>query len=85
MLTFSPHAGGLAESQTLAISATAKRMKAEGIDVAPFSAGEPDFDTPVAIQEAAHQAIRDGCTRYGPAAGIAPLREAVAGHLAGLG
>jgi aspartate/methionine/tyrosine aminotransferase len=85
MLTFSPHAGGLAESQTLAISATAKRMKAEGINVAPFSAGEPDFDTPAPIQEAAHQAIRDGCTRYGPAAGIAPLREAVARHLSGLG
>ncbi len=78
MPDFSRHAGALAESQTLAISATAKRMQAEGIDVAPFAAGEPDFDTPDFVKEAGIQAIRDGRTKYGPAAGMAALREAVA-------
>lgn len=85
MLEFSPHAGGLAESQTLAISAAAKRMRAEGIDVAPFAAGEPDFDTPDFIKEAGIQAIRDGRTKYGPAAGLADLREAVAARMASTG
>ncbi len=85
MLEFSPAAGGLAESQTLAITATAKRMKAEGIDVAPFAAGEPDFDTPEVAKNAAIAAIHAGKTKYGPAAGIAALREAVAARLAATG
>ncbi len=85
MLEFSRYAGGLAESQTLAISATAKRMRAQGIDVAPFAAGEPDFDTPDSIKEAGIQAIRDGRTKYGPAAGLPELRAAVATCLAGAG
>lgn len=78
MLAFSPHAGALPASETLAITAKANRMKAEGIDVAPFAAGEPDFETPDHIKEAGIRAIREGRTRYAPAAGIAPLREAVA-------
>ncbi len=77
-LPFSQYAGSLPESQTLAITARAKKMKAEGIDVAPFAAGEPDFDTPDHVKEAGLQAIRDGRTKYAPAAGIPPLREAVA-------
>jgi aspartate aminotransferase len=85
MMEFSPYAGGLAESQTLAITAAAKRMRAEGIDVAPFAAGEPDFDTPDYVKEAGIQAIRDGRTKYGPAAGLADLREAVAAKVAGMG
>ena len=85
MLEFSPAAGGLAESQTLAITAAAKRMRAEGVDVAPFAAGEPDFDTPDVAKEAAIEAIRAGKTKYGPAAGIGALREAVAARLASTG
>jgi len=85
MMQFSPFAGGLAESQTLAITATAKRMRAEGIDVAPFAAGEPDFDTPAYVKEAGIKAIRDGRTKYGPAAGLADLREAVATNLVATG
>ncbi len=85
MLEFSPTAGALAESATLAITAQAKQLRASGIDVAPFAAGEPDFDTPAAIKEAGIQAIRDGCTKYAPAAGIADLREAVAANFAGQG
>jgi aspartate aminotransferase len=85
MLEFSPHAGGLAESQTLAIAATAKRMRADGIDVAPFAAGEPDFDTPAYVKEAAIEAVRAGRTKYGPAAGIPGLREVVAARMAAAG
>ncbi|MHC5012659.1 MAG: pyridoxal phosphate-dependent aminotransferase [Planctomycetota bacterium] len=78
MPSFSHHAGALAESETLAITAKAKQMRANGVEVAPFAAGEPDFDTPEHIKEAGIAAIRDGRTKYAPAAGIAPLREAVA-------
>jgi aspartate aminotransferase len=53
----------------LAISAKAKAMKAEGIDVCSFSAGEPDFDTPEHIKAAAKKALDEGKTRYGAAAG----------------
>ena len=68
-------------SMTLAISAQAKAMMAEGIKVCSFSAGEPDFDTPHHIKEAAKQALDDGKTRYGPAAGEPALREAIAHKL----
>jgi aspartate aminotransferase len=68
-------------SMTLAISAKAKAMKADGIDVCSFSAGEPDFDTPDHIKEAAKKALDDGKTRYGPAAGEPALRTAIAQKL----
>lgn len=64
-------------SSTLAITAKAKKMKAEGIDVVGFGAGEPDFNTPENICEAAKKAIDDGFTKYTPAAGTQELREAV--------
>ena len=68
-------------SLTLAISAKAKAMKADGIDVCSFSAGEPDFDTPEHIKIAAKQALDQGKTRYGPAAGEPALRAAIAHKL----
>lgn len=68
-------------SITLAISAKAKAMKADGIDVCSFSAGEPDFDTPQHICDAAKKALDEGKTRYGPAAGEPKLREAIAKQL----
>ena len=68
-------------SLTLAISAKAKAMKAEGIDVCSFSAGEPDFDTPAHIKAAAQKALDEGKTKYGPAAGEPKLREAIAHKL----
>jgi aspartate aminotransferase len=68
-------------SLTLAISAKAKAMQAEGIDVLSFSAGEPDFVTPEHIVNAAKQALDQGKTRYGPAAGEPLLREAIAAKL----
>jgi len=67
----------LAPSPTLAIQAKAKAMRAQGIDVISFGAGEPDFDTPERIKEAAIRAIRKGHTKYTDASGIVELREAV--------
>lgn len=66
---------------TLAISAKAKAMKKDGLDVCSFSAGEPDFDTPAHICAAAKKAIDEGKTRYGPAAGEPALRDAIARKL----
>ncbi len=68
-------------SMTLAISAKAKAMQAEGIDVCSFSAGEPDFETPQHIKEAAKKALDEGKTRYGPVAGEPALRTAIAQKL----
>lgn len=68
-------------SITLAISAKAKAMKAEGIDVCSFSAGEPDFPTPKHICEAAKTALDEGKTRYGAAVGELKLRQAIANKL----
>jgi len=68
-------------SLTLAIAAKAKALKAEGIDVCSFSAGEPDFDTPAHIKAAAVKALDEGKTKYGAAAGEPKLREAIARKL----
>ncbi len=64
-------------SPTLAVSAKAKAMKARGIDVIGFGAGEPDFDTPDHIKQAAIKAIESGFTKYTPAGGIPELKQAV--------
>ena len=68
----------LTPSQTLAVSAKAKQLRAEGKDVIGLGAGEPDFDTPEHIKAAAVQALADGFTRYTPSGGIPELREAIA-------
>jgi aspartate aminotransferase len=68
-------------SLTLAIDAKAKAMKRDGIDICSFSAGEPDFDTPEPIKQAAIDALKQGKTRYGPAAGEPKLRDAIAAKL----
>ena len=73
--------GKVTPSLTLAISAKAKAMKADGIDVCSFSAGEPDFDTPEHIKAAAQKALDIGHTKYGPALGEPKLREAIAHKL----
>ena len=64
-------------SATLAMAAIAKQMKAEGIDVVDFGLGEPDFETPTHIKDAAIAAIREGFTRYTAAAGIDELKQAI--------
>ena len=76
-MELSERIGRIKPSPTLAVSARAKAMKAQGIDVVSFGAGEPDFDTPDNIKEAAMQAIREGFTKYTPASGIDTLKEAV--------
>jgi len=71
-------AAALSPSLTLAIDAKAKQMKAQGMDVVGFGAGEPDFDTPEHIKQAAAKALADGFTKYTPSSGIPELREAIA-------
>lgn len=71
----------IAPSVTLTITQKAKAMKAKGIDVINFAAGEPDFDTPLYIKEAAKQAIDKGKTKYTPSVGTLELRKAIASEL----
>lgn len=73
----SEKAKSISPSSTLAIDAKFKQMKADGVDVVGFGAGEPDFDTPEYIKEAAIAAIREGKTKYTPAAGTVELRKAI--------
>ena len=73
----SKRASQINPSLTLAISAKAKEMKTSGIDVISFGAGEPDFDTPENIKEAAIQAIRSGFTKYTTTSGIPELKDAI--------
>jgi aspartate aminotransferase len=65
-------------SATIAATQKARELKAQGREIISLSVGEPDFDTPDNIKAAAIDAIRRGETKYGPVAGIAPLREAIA-------
>ncbi|AIE85518.1 pyridoxal phosphate-dependent aminotransferase [Fimbriimonas ginsengisoli] len=80
-LSLSSRAGLLKPSPTLGITAKANAMKAEGIDVIGFGAGEPDFPTPEPIVRAAIDALEKGFTKYTPSAGIKELREAIAAKL----
>ncbi|MDI6801331.1 MAG: pyridoxal phosphate-dependent aminotransferase [Thermodesulfovibrionales bacterium] len=64
-------------SPTLAVDAKAKAMKAQGMDVVNFGVGEPDFDTPEHVKEAAIKAIRDGFTKYTPVGGIDELKDGI--------
>lgn len=68
----------ISPSPTLAIDSKFKEMKANGVDVVGFGAGEPDFETPENIKNAAIEAIKDGFTRYTPASGTLELKKAVA-------
>lgn len=73
----SKRASQINPSLTLAISAKAKEMKANGIDVISFGAGEPDFDTPENVKEVAIKAIRNGFTKYTTTSGIPELKDAI--------
>lgn len=73
----SHRASSLSPSLTLVIDSKAKAMKAEGLDVVGFGAGEPDFDTPQHIKDAAAKALADGFTKYTPSSGIPELRAAI--------
>lgn len=74
----------LVSSTTIALSREARRRKAAGEDIIDLGVGEPDFDTPTPVVQAAIQAIQKGHTRYPPNLGIDPLRQAVAGNLSRL-
>ena len=76
-LTLSKKAQAVKPSSTLAITAKANELKAKGLDVVGFGAGEPDFNTPDNICDAAIHAIRDGFTKYTPAAGTVELKQAI--------
>ncbi len=77
MKKLSTIAAAVQASTTMAIDAMAKQMKADGIDVVGFGAGEPDFNTPDNIKEAGIKAIEDNFTRYTPASGTVTLKQAI--------
>lgn len=81
MSRLSPRALHCAPSPTLAITAKANQLKADGHDVLGFGAGEPDFDTPQHIKDAAIDALAKGKTKYTPSAGIPELRKAIVDKL----
>ena len=80
-MEISERAAQLTPSLTLSIDSKAKAMKAEGLDVCGFGAGEPDFDTPEHIKAAAVAALEAGFTKYTPSAGLPELRQAIADKL----
>jgi aspartate aminotransferase len=81
-MQLSDNVSKLKPSATMAVSSLAKRLASEGRDILNLSAGEPDFDTPAFISEAAIEGIRGGATRYTPPAGTPELRKAIAARLA---
>ncbi|NCC51507.1 MAG: pyridoxal phosphate-dependent aminotransferase [Spartobacteria bacterium] len=80
-MEFNKRIASVKPSLTLALTAKAKAMKAAGEDVCSFGAGEPDFDTPQHIKDAAVKALADGQTKYAPSPGLPALREAIAKKL----
>jgi len=76
-MEISKRISAISPSATLAITAKANQMKAEGINIVGFGAGEPDFDTPAHIKNAAKGALDAGFTKYTPASGTKELKEAV--------
>ena len=84
-MTFSENVARLQPSATMAVSSLAKRLRAEGRDIIDLSAGEPDFDTPSWLVDAAVEGVRAGATRYTPAAGMPDLRAAIADSLVARG
>ena len=81
MVKLSSRVATLTPSSTLAITAKAKELKAQGYDVIGLGAGEPDFNTPKHIIDAAFQATMDGQTKYTPSAGLPRLKEAIINKL----
>jgi aspartate aminotransferase len=85
-IEFSDSVNRIGVSQTLVVLQEAERYKARGIDIVDFGPGEPDFPTPEHIKRAAIKALEENRTKYTPAAGVAPLRQAVCDwHAAQLG
>ncbi|MEF9951204.1 MAG: pyridoxal phosphate-dependent aminotransferase [Clostridium sp.] len=76
-MELSRRAKDISASVTLAITAKAKKLRSEGVDIVSFGAGEPDFNTPSNIIDAAQHALNSGLTRYTPASGIGELKTAI--------
>ena len=76
-MQLSKKAGNISPSITLSITAKANELKKQGVDVVSFGAGEPDFNTPENIINAAIKAMKDGKTKYTPAGGILELKETI--------
>jgi len=81
LMRYSENVARLKPSATMAVSALAKRLASEGKDILDLSAGEPDFDTPAFVRDAAIRGIQSGQTRYTPPAGTPALRKAIAARL----
>ena len=81
MTQISDRLNRLAPSATLAMSQKSSEMKAQGVDVINLSVGEPDFNTPDHIKEAAKKAIEDNFSRYSPVPGYPELRKAIVAKL----
>ena len=80
MLQISQRINSLAASATLAMSQRSNELRAAGVDVINLSVGEPDFNTPQHIKDAAKKAIDDNFTRYTPVPGTPLMRETIAGY-----
>ncbi|MCF7823597.1 MAG: pyridoxal phosphate-dependent aminotransferase [Candidatus Marinimicrobia bacterium] len=80
-MSFTKRINALQPSATMAVIEAAARLRAQGVDVISFGAGEPDFDTPKHIVEAANKALADGKTRYTPGSGTQSLKQAIADKL----
>ena len=80
-MQYSPNIEKLKPSATIAVSTLAKKLAAEGRDILNLSTGEPDFDTPDFIREAAIAGVRAGRTKYTPPPGLPELRQAIGAHL----
>ena len=72
--------GRVSASPTMKVLVEAEKLKAQGVDVVEFGAGEPDFDTPAHIKAAGQAAIEQGFTKYTPAAGTRELKAAICAH-----
>lgn len=83
MSIISKHIASLAESQSLAMARRVNQLRQQGVDVISMTLGEPDFDTPMHIKQAAQQAITDNYSHYGPVKGILSLREAICKQMPG--
>src|SRR6266403_1446743 len=81
MLNISPRMNKVKPSATMAVTEQSAALRAQGIEVIDFGAGEPDFDTPARIKRAALIALEQGATKYTPVGGTAVLKEAIVAKL----
>src|SRR5262245_34894508 len=81
MMDVAERMGRLGTESAFEVLARARGLERQGKSVIPLEVGEPDFDTPAHIREAAKRALDAGATHYGPSAGLPELREAIANHI----